>query len=274
MLRASGIVLRGLLAIEGERTASGGGTNPAMGLRVNPRVPLFATFSLTSITAFALLARAVAKRETAPIDREIHEQTKIDKGEPGREAAEKVSPIGKWFTYVPAAVLAGAYVLARRDDDEDRDETRSRISGMAAIVTAAVVAASVNHLFDDLLPQPPPPPGRPPDHPVFPSGHAFGTMSVALTAAYVLAREELAPAAVVFPLAMIVPVVSSAARMIEEKHWISDVLGGYLAAAGLAAAALTGYEAVRGRRRGWDTARLKPAAAQAGARSAGRQTTS
>jgi membrane-associated phospholipid phosphatase len=209
---------------------------------VNVRVPLFAAFSASSVAGFALLARAVARRETAAIDHEVHRQTKIDKGEPGRETAEKVSPVGKWWTYVPAAVLTGAYVFARRGKERD-DE--SRVAGMVTIIAAAAVAASVNHLFDDLLPQPPPPPGRPPDHPVFPSGHAFGTMSVAMTAAYVLSREELAKAAIVFPVALAVPLVSSAARMIEEKHWVSDVIGGYLAAAGLSSAALTAYEAVR-----------------------------
>jgi membrane-associated phospholipid phosphatase len=212
-----------------------------MSYGVNARVPLFAIFSAGSIAAFALLARAVARRDTAPIDHEVHEQTKIDKGEPGRETAEKVSPIGKWWTYVPAAALTGTYVFARRG--EERDD-QSRVAGMVTIIAAAAIAASVNHLFDDLLPQPPPPPGRPPDHPVFPSGHAFGTMSVAMTAAYVLSREELAHAAVVLPIALIVPVVSSAARMIEEKHWVSDVIGGYLAAMGLSFAAVSVYEAV------------------------------
>lgn len=205
---------------------------------MNGRIPLFATLSIASITGFAMLARAVARRETAPIDHEVHHHTKLDKGEPGREAAEKVSPIGKWWTYVPAALLTGTYVFARRDR-----EKQSRVAGTAAIVSASVVAAAVNHVFDYLLPQPPPPPGRPPDHPVFPSGHAFGTMSVALTAAYVLSREDLVRGEIAFPLSLIVPIVSSAARMIEEKHWISDILGGYLAAAGLSCAALAGYEA-------------------------------
>jgi membrane-associated phospholipid phosphatase len=108
-----------------------------------------------------------------------------------------------------------------------------------------VAAALINKRLDD-LPQPPAPPGREsPDHPVFPSGHAFGTASVALTAAYVLSREELLHPAVAFPLAMTVPVLSSAARMMEEKHWLSDVIGGYLAALTLSSFAAGAYEAAR-----------------------------
>jgi membrane-associated phospholipid phosphatase len=185
------------------------------------------------------VSRAVARRETAPLDAEVHEQTAIEPDHPARQLAEAASPIGKWWTYVPAAVLAAAYVAAS-------GERRSRVAGMAAIVTAASAATALSHVFDDLLPQPPAPPGRPTrDHPVFPSGHAFGTMSVALMAAYVITREAIAHAAIVYPLALAVPIASSAGRLIEEKHWISDIGGGYLAALALTAAIASAYEATR-----------------------------
>lgn len=188
-----------------------------------------------------MIARAVARRDTAHIDRKVHKKTKVKRGRPARKAAEAAAPIGKWFTYVPAAVLSGAYVLASR---EGRDDVPSRIAGTVAILAAACTAAAVNKQFDELLPQPPPPPGRPPDHPVFPSGHAFGTSTVALTAAYVLSRERIARGAIVFPAALVVPVASSIARLAEEKHWISDIAGGHLAAITLASLALALYEMV------------------------------
>jgi membrane-associated phospholipid phosphatase len=190
---------------------------------------------------FALVARAVARRETAPVDAQVHEQTAVEPGHPVREAAEAIAPVGKWWTYLPAALLAGGYVLARRSEE---GEGRSRVAGMAAIVGAACIAALVNKQFDELLPQPPAPPGRPsPDHPVFPSGHAFGTLTVALAAAYVISREELAAAAIVFPTATVIPILSSVARLMEEKHWISDIGGGYLAAITLASLSAAAYEA-------------------------------
>jgi membrane-associated phospholipid phosphatase len=197
------------------------------------RAPFLLALTFGSAGAFVLLARAVARRKTAPVDHDVHERTSVEEGHPVRDAAEAAAPIGKWWTYVPAAVIAGGYVLAKRH----------QVSGAAAIGIAAVAAALINKRFDDLLDQPPAPPGRDtPDHPVFPSGHAFGTSSVALTAAYVLSREGLVPALVAFPVALALPAASSAARLMEEKHWISDIIGGVLAATSLASLALACYE--------------------------------
>lgn len=195
---------------------------------------LFAT-GLAAIAGFAAIARAVARRDTAPVDRDVHAKTAVDPDHPARRAAGKVAPIGKWWTYVPAAALAGGYVFV----------ARRRVAGTAAIIATSIVAAALNETFDDLLPQPPAPPGRPtPDHPVFPSGHAFGTTAVALAAAYVLSRERAAHPLVVFPIAAAIPLLSSAGRLIEEKHWISDILAGHLGAVGVAGVMLGVYEGV------------------------------
>ncbi|MDQ3283258.1 MAG: phosphatase PAP2 family protein [Acidobacteriota bacterium] len=206
------------------------------------RAALLATIGIGAAAGFALVAAAVARRKTAPVDHKLHEQTAVEPGSPVRDAAEAVAPVGKWWTYVPAATLAGGYVFGRGAKERD---LRARAAGTVAIIGAACTAALVNKRFDDLLPQPPAPPGRPsPDHPVFPSGHAFGTLTVALASAYVISREQLAPSAVVFPVAFAIPLTSSIARLMEEKHWISDIAGGYLAAITLASLSVAAYEAV------------------------------
>ncbi|HEX8618401.1 MAG TPA: phosphatase PAP2 family protein [Thermoanaerobaculia bacterium] len=203
------------------------------------RAPFFIIAAAGSAAGFWLLARAVARRKTAPVDHEMHERIAVDEDHPVRDVAERVAPIGKWWTYVPVATLAAGYVALKAEHQ----------AGAAAIVSAAVAAALINKRFDDLLDQPPAPPGRDtPDHPVFPSGHAFGTSAVALTAAYVLSREELAAAYVVFPIALTLPVISATARLMEEKHWISDIAGGLLAAITLTSISLAVYEGVRARR--------------------------
>jgi membrane-associated phospholipid phosphatase len=203
-----------------------------------------AAVATLAAAGFGWIASAVAQRKTAKVDHHVHRKVTAPEDHPVRAAAEAAAPIGKWWTYLPAALLTGSYVVIARSRDDDSQ--RSPVAGMTTIVAAACIAAAVNKQFDKLLPQPPAPPGRPtPDHPVFPSGHAFGTAAVALSAAYVITREELAPAAVAFPVAMLVPIGSSVARLMEEKHWISDVLGGHLAAIALASICLTGYEACR-----------------------------
>lgn len=205
-------------------------------IAVANRAPLLLLTGLAAAGGFVALARAVARRKTAPIDHEVHDQLAVPDGHPARDVAEKAAPIGKWWTYVPAATLTGAYLTVKRDG-------ASRFAGTAAIVGAAAIAALLNKRFDDAFEQPPAPPGRPsPDHPVFPSGHAFGTSTVALTAAYVLSRERVARGVLAFPVAIAIPLASSVARMAEEKHWISDVIGGHLAAIALSSFALALYE--------------------------------
>lgn len=189
---------------------------------------------------FALITRAVARRGAGRVDRKVHDETTIREDHPARKVAEAVHPVGKWWTYVPAAALAGTYVLLSRDE---RPEMPSRLFGTAAILVAATAAAALNETFDELLPQPVAPPGRPtPDHPVFPSGHAFGTSAVALSAAYVLAREGLARVSLVVPVAIAIPLCSSVGRLLEEKHWISDIVAGHLGAITLASSTLALYE--------------------------------
>ena len=205
-------------------------------MAVTRSLPL-AALTVASATAFAFIARAVARRDLAPLDRAMHDRTAIEPGHPVRRAAEAAAPIGKWWTYVPAAALAGGYIVASR-------RHKAGVIGSASILAAAGIAHALSQAFDDVLPQPPAPPGRDrPDHPVFPSGHAFGTTTVGLAAAYVLWRQELAPAPFVFPAALAIPVTSSVGRLIEEKHWISDIAGGFLAAIAVASLTSAVYEA-------------------------------
>ena len=209
------------------------------------RALTLAVVALIAGAGFGRLAAAVARRETAAADEALHEATAVPEDHPVREAAAAIAPAGKKRNYLPAALCASVFVLAAPGAREP-GALRSRGAGVGAILLAAAAARGLNPAFDRWLPQPPPPPGHPPDRPVFPSGHAFGPGAVSLATAYVLAREGLAPAAITFPLALTVPLVMSGARVLEEKHWASDVAGGYLGAIALSAGCLAGYEAARG----------------------------
>lgn len=205
-------------------------------------VASLSTVAIAAAAVFARLNLASARRETAPIDEPVERAAAAPPGHPARESAEQIAPLGKWYVYVPAAVgFAGAVLLVPHEDDE----LASRAGGAAAIVLAASAAALLNEKFDDWLPQPTPPPGRPPDKPVFPSGHAFGPASVCLTAAYVAIREELAPSMLAIPLALLIPAATAGGRMLEEKHWLSDIIGGYLGALAVASTSAVLYEVAR-----------------------------
>jgi undecaprenyl-diphosphatase len=57
----------------------------------------------------------------------------------------------------------------------------------------------------------------------------------------VLIREG-ASAGVVVPLAVALPIASGLTKLYLDKHWLTDVLGGYLLGATIAASAAAGYE--------------------------------
>jgi hypothetical protein len=192
---------------------------------------------------FGRLALAAAHRETANVDEAVRRRTRAPRGHPARDAAEAVAPVGKWWTYVPAALAASAWLLHAPGE---RD-SRSRWTGTGAVMLAGVVATALNPTFDAVLPQPPAPPGHRRNKPVFPSGHAFGPGAVAFTAAYVATREGIARPGTAAAAAAAVPLATAGGRVLVEKHWASDVLGGYLGALSLAAACAALYEVVRER---------------------------
>lgn len=200
--------------------------------------------AVCAAAGFGAIAAAVARRKTARADETVRQAAGADLHGPAHAAAEAIRKAGKWYTYVPAAVAAsGVIVAATRDGDRDE---RSPRAGAAAVLATSVVCTALNPAFDRLLPQPPAPPGhRSRNKPVFPSGHAFGPGAIAFAAAYVLWREEVAPPAVAFPLAVAVPTITAGSRIVAQKHWISDVLGGYLAGIAVAATSLAVYEATR-----------------------------
>jgi membrane-associated phospholipid phosphatase len=161
-----------------------------------------------------------------------------------RRAAKLLHPLGKWWSYVPAAAAAGATVYAKGSGRRPE-----RAAGAASVLLAATASALVNPLFDKVLPQPPPPPARRSNpKPTFPSGHAFGLGAVALAAAYVLHREEVIGTAAAAPVALLPPLVGGLAKVVEQKHWPSEVAGGLLVAVVIASLSVLVYELERAER--------------------------
>jgi membrane-associated phospholipid phosphatase len=219
-----------------ERSARREGSRRALGL---------VAVAAAAAAGFGALAAAVARRDTAAADHEVRKRTAPDRRHPARRAAKAIAPAGKWWTYLPMALGASAWVIGAPGGRTSR-ALHSRGAGASAVLLAASVATALNPAFDRFLPQPPTPPGHGKRRkPVFPSGHAFGPGAVSLATAYVLAREGIARPAAAFPAALALPLVLSGGRVLEEKHWASDVLGGLLGGVAVAAACLAAYEAGR-----------------------------
>ena len=154
-----------------------------------------------------------------------------------KKAAAIVEPAGKWSVYGPVALSVASYLWKQRGGKRRRGRR-----GAAAVLASAGISVVLSELLDRVLPQPIAPPGRrDPAHRVFPSGHTLRTTAVSLTSSYILAREGLADPKVAL-LSIGVPLASGFGRMVEDKHWGTDVLGGLLAGGAVAGACMAAYE--------------------------------
>jgi undecaprenyl-diphosphatase len=84
--------------------------------------------------------------------------------------------------------------------------------------------------------------GRSNEFEAFPSGHTSATTAIAMTTAFVLARQHLAPLPVAVLIATAVPVMVGAGRLLADAHWATDVIGGWIGGIAIAALAVMVFE--------------------------------
>ena len=181
--------------------------------------------------AFVLLASRVNGRETSHKDGRIRSRIPKRRRKATRSATTALGWIGKRAFDFPAATGLALYT-----------HPRSR-AGAAVILLSAPLADGVSMLFERYMPHRAPPPGRhEPSNPSFPSGHSLRTTTLTLTTAYVLLRERHGSSAIIAPVAALVPLLTGAGRLYLDRHWGTDVVGGWLAGTALAALCAAGYE--------------------------------
>lgn len=211
--------------------------------KIDHRAVTLTLVAFGAAAAFVALAVAVGREKTLKKDDQLRRKTAPPESHPLRKAAERISPLGKSVVYLPLAAAGASTVIANRHADE---ELLPFLLAAGAIITSGILASILNPMFDEVLPQPPAPPGREdPTKAVFPSGHAMGPGAILFTTAYALTREGRSSAKALNTVALSIPLVTAGARLLEEKHWASDILGGYLGAVMISATALAAYEAAR-----------------------------
>ena len=181
---------------------------------------------------FVLLARKVNLHETRALDAKMRRQFPRRRRRATRRAAEAVQPLGKWWSQVPIGLgAAGLLWNARRN--------RAALS----IAGSSAAAAALAWLLEQTMSPRKPPPGRhSPTEPAFPSGHALQTSTLSWTVAYVLSKEGLVPRGTAVPLSLILPAAAGLTKLYLDKHWFTDVVGGYLLGAAIAGTAAAAYE--------------------------------
>jgi len=186
---------------------------------------------MVTTAGLIVLSRRVNRRKTSRLDGDARKLFPRRRRRATRAAAELIQPLGKWYGQMPISAAAAALVWRVRGP-----------RAAAPIAAASAAAASLAWLFEQTMKPRKPPPGRhSPTEPAFPSGHALQTSAAALAIAHVLVREG-ANAGVVIPVALALPIVSGLAKLYLDKHWLTDVLGGYLAGAAIGVSAAAAYE--------------------------------
>ena len=188
---------------------------------------------------FVLLARQVKRHRTRKIDATVRKALPKRHRRVTKVAMQLYDPLGKWYGQMPIAALATAALWRARGPQV-----------AVPIAAASASAASLAWVLEQTMRPRKPPPGRhSPTEPAFPSGHALQTGAVAWTTAYVLVREGIASPRAAVPLALALPAASGLIKLWRDRHWFTDVVGGYLLGAAVAAAAMAGHEIARPRRR-------------------------
>ncbi|MCA1558830.1 MAG: phosphatase PAP2 family protein [Acidobacteria bacterium] len=193
----------------------------------------------TALLGFGYTARLVARRQTERTDNQARDEMQAARAPAGETAAQASGPLGKEYLHLPVAVALG-FALRQRG-----------MGWRAGVpVAASIVSEALNRVVTHTLHIRVVPPGHPERYkgkPSFPSGHALETSAVALTSAYVLAREKLAPAALAFAVAGLLAAASSVGRLYLDRHWVSDAVGGSLLGIAVATACSAAYEALPAR---------------------------
>lgn len=188
---------------------------------------------------FVAITRAVARGKTERLDHTAKRTAHRARTSGLVLVARSTTPVGKWWGHVPATFLTAAKLL-----HADRRAAALTIAG------TSVAAALLPLLLDRISVRRLPPPERnEPTKQSYPSGHALQSSALALTTSYVMHREQLASPGWLASLAPL-SLATGLGRLLLDRHWASDVLGGYCAGVALGAGSAGLYELSRGRR--WD----------------------
>jgi len=173
--------------------------------------------ALSAAAGMALLARELDFQCPTPLDRRVRESTRPLRAIGAREALVPMFALGLPGGYITIAHLT-AHWLRRRD-----------ARGGSAIVSSAwlgwLVHRAAKLVYSRERPPSPRVRGRTDS---YPSGHTTGATALALTTALVLDRQGLVSRNGARVIAIGAPLAMGAYRVIDDEHWITDVIGGWL----------------------------------------------
>lgn len=186
-----------------------------------------------AVGAIALAVMSVKFAGAPPTSLDQRIQRILERGSSrGRSIGRILSGPGYPGFYFPATALL---ILALR---------RQGARGSEALIIASVGGWAI-HRFIKLFAhrrRPHSMTGRSNELQAFPSGHTSATTAIALTAAHVLAKQHLVPLPIAILIAVAIPLTIGLGRVLSDEHWATDVIGGWIGGAAIAALAVTIFE--------------------------------
>jgi undecaprenyl-diphosphatase len=192
--------------------------------------------SVGALAACAKIGEDVFNHESAPFDEPIRDFVLAHQDPAARRCFLVVTQLGAPRVVIPSAALVAGWFWRRRN-----------LPIAAAVVMAPAVASTLFLAIKRIYRRARPPGGAPKRErsSSFPSGHATASAAVFGSLAHVLWREKMVPRQAAVAMAVVPPLLIGSSRVYLDKHWATDVLGGW--SLGALVAALSGgvYERVR-----------------------------
>lgn len=195
---------------------------------------------LASSTALLGLGAIVLGGRTADFDGRVRAQFPRYRRSRTKRHAKSLGPLGKTWLHLPITGGVAAYLLLKKKGADSA----------VTVMTSALAASAVSDAFEKFLPRRHAPWGRFEfTEPSFPSGHALRASTVSLVTAYVLVRENVGNREIHVPVALSVPLSTALHALYFDRHWATDIIGGWLGAAALGSACAAGYEVAQARKK-------------------------
>ncbi|HET9797123.1 MAG TPA: phosphatase PAP2 family protein [Gemmatimonadaceae bacterium] len=202
-------------------------------------MPPHSTIALAAAASVIGLAAATRTHAIQRIDDAIERIAGEWRRRVGVWRAARIGTLpGEPYLHPAIGAASAAVLLATR-----RAPALPVLASLAAASIGAILAHHAVKLFYR-RPRPALALARGKTEPAFPSGHTTDATAVLVTAAYLLARTGLAPAAVVAVGAAVLAIVTGVSRVLLGWHWPTDVLGGWIGGVGVAACATGLYESL------------------------------
>lgn len=196
--------------------------------------------NLASTAALAGLGSLVLRGDTKRLDNRVRGYFPRYRRSRTKRTTKTLGPIGKTWLHLAVTGGVAGYLLMRGKGWDSA----------GAVVLSSVAAYGASAAAEEFLPRRHAPWGRMSvTEPSFPSGHALRAATVTLVTAYVLIRENIGHRKVAVPIALVIPPLTALHALYLDRHWATDILGGWLGGVAIATACAYGYEVAQARKK-------------------------